>query len=148
MGILMRDPVIAAYISNEYKTARARLVGMIVADQDLHSLLGPEDERGLHHGVPMLANAANVLIFHQKGSERERVKTFFPALPPSIVEALPSLQRGTCIAQLPDDLLAVNVIPSRLDRVLLSSRLQDRKRAREIIEEMTKEFLGENDDES
>ena len=82
MGILMRDPVIAAYISTEYKTARARLVGMIVADQDLHSLLGPQDERGLHHGVPMLANAANVLIFNQKGSERDRIETYFPSSTP------------------------------------------------------------------
>jgi hypothetical protein len=148
MGILMRDPVIAAYISTEYKTARARLVGMIVADQDLHSLLGPADERGLHHGVPMLANAANTLIFHQKDSERERVETYFPALPSSIVEALPQLSRGTCVAQLPDDLLVVNVIPSRLDRVLLSSRLQDRERAGKIIEEMTQEFLiGEGEDD-
>ncbi|MEA3341762.1 MAG: hypothetical protein U9R15_17495, partial [Chloroflexota bacterium] len=147
MGILMRDPVIAAYISNEYKTARARLVGMIVADQDLHSLLGPQDERGLHHGVPMLANAANVLIFNQKGSERKRIETYFPSLPPAIVDALPTLARGTCVAQLPDDLLALNVIPSRLDRVLLSSRLQDRKRAGEIIEEMTQEFLGANDND-
>ena len=147
MGILMRDPVIAAYISTEYKTARARLVGMIVADQDLHSLLGPADERGLHHGVPMLANAANTLIFHQKDSERERVETYFPALPDPIVEALPQLSRGTCVAQLPDDLLVVNVIPSRLDRVLLSSRLQDRERAGQIIQEMTAEFLiGENDE--
>jgi len=142
MGILMRDPVIAAYISNEYKTARARLVGMIVADQDLHSLLGPADEFGLHHGVPMLANAANTLIFHQKDSERERIETHFPSLPKSIVDALPAFQRGTCVAQLPDDLLVVNVIPSRLDRVLLSSRLQDRELARKIIAEMTEEFLG------
>ena len=142
MGILMRDPVIAAYISNEYKTARARLVGMIVADQDLHSLLGPQDERGLHHGVPMLANAANTLIFHQKDSERERIRSYFPALPESIVEALSALQRGTCVAQLPDDLLVANVTPSRLDKVLLSSRLQDRERAGQIIEQMTQEFLA------
>ncbi|OQX64903.1 MAG: hypothetical protein B5M51_02225 [Anaerolinea sp. 4484_236] len=90
----------------------------------------------------MLANAANTLIFHQKDSERDRIKTYFPSLPTSIADALPALQRGTCIAQLPDDLLVVNVIPSRLDKVLLSSRLQDRERAREIIEEMTQEFLS------
>ncbi|MCP4570450.1 MAG: hypothetical protein GY841_22940, partial [FCB group bacterium] len=41
MGILMRDPIMANYISEEYKTARARFVSMIVADQDLHSFLGP-----------------------------------------------------------------------------------------------------------
>ena len=143
MGILMRDAVIAAYISNEYKTARARLVGMIVADQDLHSLLGAADQRGLHHGVPILANAANTLIFHQKDSERERIETYFSGLPDGIVNSLSAFQRGTCVAQLPDDLLVVNVIPSRLDRVLLSSRLQDRERARQIIEEMTREFSDE-----
>ena len=141
MGILMRDSVIAAYISSEYKTARARLVSMIVADQDLHSLLGPADESGLHHGVPMVANAAYSLVFHQKGSERERIRGHFPDFPASIIEALPAFQRGTCVAQLPDDLLVVNVIPSRLDRVLLSSRLRDRERARQIIAEMTQEIF-------
>ncbi|MBT3391385.1 MAG: DUF87 domain-containing protein [Chloroflexi bacterium] len=143
MGILMRDPVIASYISTEYKTARARLVGMIVADQDLHSLLGPKDEKGLHHGIPMLANAANTLIFHQKGSEREHIQTYFPNLPQSLVESLPAFSRGTCITQLPDDLLVVNVIPSRLDRVLLSSRLQDRLLASQIIKEMSNEIFTE-----
>ncbi|MCF6277859.1 MAG: ATP-binding protein, partial [Anaerolineales bacterium] len=43
IGVLMRDAVIAEYISAEYKTSRARLVGRIGADQDLHSLLGPKD---------------------------------------------------------------------------------------------------------
>jgi hypothetical protein len=43
--------------------------------------------------------------------------------------------------------LVVNVIPSRLDRVLLSSRLQDRERAGKIIQEMTQEFLIGEDDE-
>lgn len=146
MGILMRDPVIASYISTEYKTARARLVGMIVADQDLHSLLGPKDDKGIHHGIPMLANAANTLIFHQKGSEREHIQTHFPNLPQSLVESLPAFSRGTCITQLPDDLLVVSVIPSRLDRVLLSSRLQDRQLASQIIAEMTAEIFTEEDD--
>jgi hypothetical protein len=137
MGILMRDPVIAAYISTEYKTARARLVGMMVADQDLHSLLGPKSENGLHHGVPMLANAANTLIFHQKDSERVRIREHFPGLPEPIVDSLPALPRGTCVTQLPGDLLIVNVLPSKLDKVVLSSRLQDRQLAREIIAEMS-----------
>jgi hypothetical protein len=142
MGILMRDPVIAAYISTEYKTARARLVGMMVADQDLHSLLGPKAKNGLHHGIPILANAANTLIFHQKDSERSRVREHFPGLPESIVDTLPAFPRGTCVAQLPDDLLVVNVLPSQLDKVLLSSRLQDRAQARQIIVEMGQEFLS------
>ena len=141
MGILMRDAVIAEYISAEYKTARARLVGMVVADQDLHSLLGPVDEKGLHHGIPILANAANTLIFNQKDSERPRILEHFPTLPTALVEALPVLPRGTCIAKFADDdLLVVNVTPSRLDRVILSSRLQDRALARQIVQRMTEEI--------
>lgn len=141
MGILMRDAVIAEYISAEYKTARARLVGMVVADQDLHSLLGPKDEKGLHHGIPILANAANTLIFNQKDSERATIMEHFPTLPTALVEALPVLPRGTCIAKFADDdLLVVNITPSRLDRIILSSRLQDRALAREIIQRMTEEI--------
>ncbi len=133
MGMLMRDPVMAAYVSREYKTARSRLVGMIVADQDLHSLLGPRDERGLHHGVPILANAASVLIFHQRGSELPRIREHFPDMPEEVVQALPTLPVGVCFAQLPDDLLRVSVIPSSLDRVVLSSREQDRAEARRVV---------------
>ncbi len=141
MGILMRDAVIAEYISAEYKTARARLVGMIVADQDLHSLLGPQDEKGLHHGVPILANAANTLIFNQKDSERAAIQEHFPTLPGALVDALPVLPRGTCIAKFADDdLLVVNITPSKLDRVILSSRLQDRQLAKKIIQRMNEEI--------
>jgi hypothetical protein len=142
MGILMRDAVIASHVSAEYKTARARLVGMIVADQDLHSLLGPRDERGLHHGIPILANAATVLIFTQRDSEKPRVREFFPGLPDSLVDALPALPRGTCIAQFPDDLLVVNVIPSDLDQIVLSSQLRDRERARAVMRRLLEEVYG------
>ena len=140
MGILMRDAVMAEYISSEYKTARARLVGMIVADQDLHSLLGPRDEKGLHHGIPMLANAANTLIFNQKDSERARVREYFPGLPEVLVDALPILPRGTCVASLPDDLLVVNVVPTQLERIVFSSRLQDREKARYIVQQLQAEL--------
>jgi hypothetical protein len=143
MGILMRDAVVANYISSEYKTARARLVGMIVADQDLHSLLGPRDESGLHHGVPILANAANTLIFNQKDSERTMIREHFPGLPEAVVDALPALPRGTCVAQFADgDLLVVNVVPSRLDQVVLSSRLQDRQLAARIVDQIRKEVMA------
>jgi len=143
MGILMRDAVVANYISSEYKTARARLVGMIVADQDLHSLLGPRDESGLHHGVPILANAANTLIFNQKDSERAVIQEHFPGLPEAVVDALPALPRGTCVGQFADgDLLVVNVVPSRLDQVVLSSRLQDRQLAARIVEQIRKEVMA------
>lgn len=140
MGILMRDAVIADYISSEYKTARARLVGMIVADQDLHSLLGPKDEKGLHHGIPILANAANTFIFNQKESEQATIREHFPTLPNSMVEALPILPRGTCIASFPDDLLIVNILPGQFERIVFSSRLQDRERARQIVAQLKQEI--------
>ena len=140
MGILMRDAVVADYISSEYKTARARLVGMIVADQDLHSLLGPKDDKGIHHGIPILANAANTLIFNQKDSERARVREHFPGLPERLVEALPILPRGTCIASFPDDLLVASILPSQLERIVFSSRLQDREQARRIVEQLKAEL--------
>jgi hypothetical protein len=142
MGVMMRDAVIAEYISAEYKTARARLVGMIVADQDLHSLLGPKAENGLHHGIPILANAANTLIFQQKDTERAAIREHFPALPEPLVDALPILQRGTCIATFPDDLLVVSVLPSQFERIVFSSRLQDREDARKIVEQLRSEISG------
>ena len=145
IGVLMRDAVIAEYISSEYKTSRARLVGMIVADQDLHSLLGPQDEKGLHHGIPIVANAANTLIFNQKDSERERIREFFPSLPDTLVGALSVLPRGACIASFPDDLLVVNILPSQFERIVFSSRLQDRQRAEEIIKQLKREISGENE---
>jgi hypothetical protein len=147
IGVLMRDPVIAEYISSEYKTSRARLVGMIVADQDLHSLLGPKDEKGLHHGIPILANAANTLIFNQKDGERERVREHFPSLPDSLIGALSVLPRGACIASFPDDLLVVNILPSQFELIVFSSRLQDKQRAKEIIKQLQKEISGELNNE-
>ena len=142
IGILMRDAVIADYISSEYKTARARLVGMIVADQDLHSLLGPQDEKGIHHGVPILANAANTFIFNQKESEQATIREHFPTLPAGMIDALPILPRGTCIASFPDDLLVVNILPGQFERIVFSSRLQDRERAFQIVERLKSELKG------
>ncbi len=139
MGMLMRDPVIASHVSKEYKTARARRVGMIVADQDLHSLLGPQDASGLHHGEPILANAAFKLLFYQEGSERERVRNAFPGLPQAMFESIFSFGRGACLAQLPDDLLVVDVRPSHFERVVLSSQLHDRERAQKVIRRIMEE---------
>ena len=141
MGILMRDQVVAAYISAEYKTSRSRYVGMIVADQDLHSMLGPADPvSGLHHGIPILANAAFSLIFRQKGSEAGNIREHFPDVPRGLVDILPTMAQGTCVAQFPDDLLVVNVMASPLDRVILSSRLQDRLEARRVVERLMAEI--------
>lgn len=140
MGMLMRDGVIAAHVSGEYKTARARRVGMIVADQDLHSLLGPADASGLHHGAPILANSAFTLLFYQRDSERQRIQETFSGLPEMLAEALYSLPRGVCLAQMPGDLLLVHVKPSAFEQVILSSQLQDRQRAREVVQRMVKEL--------
>jgi hypothetical protein len=137
MGVLMRDPVVAAYISAEYKTARSRRVGMIIADQDLHSMLGPADPiNGLHYGAPMLANAAFTFIFRQKGSERGRIVEHFPDIPEKLVDQLPGFGQGTCIAQFPDDLLVTHVLPSQMDKIILSSKLEDKQRAKEIIRQL------------
>jgi len=142
-GVLIRDRVVANYISGEFKTSRARLTAMIVADQDLHSLLGPRDENNLHHGIPILANAANTLIFNQRDSEQAIIREHFPMLPDPVVEALPTLPRGTCVAQLADgDLLVASIVPSYMERIVLSSRLQDRQRARIFIEKLRQELGG------
>lgn len=139
MGILMREPVIASYISEEYKTARSRRVGMIVADQDLHSFLGPADESGLHHGIPMLANSAFQFIFFQQSGQKAIVREHFPDIPDSLIERLPMLTQGTCIARLPDDLLQIDIIASPFEQAVLSSRLQDRERARRLMAQMAAE---------
>jgi hypothetical protein len=142
MGVLMRDAVIASHVSAEYKTARARLVGMIVADQDLESLLGSADETGLHHGIPMLANAATTFIFRQKDSERSRVVENFPGLPMNMVDMLPALPVGTCVGMFPSDLLMINVTPGRFDSIVLSSRMQDKAYAKAVVEQMKREVFG------
>ena len=143
IGVLMRDSIIASYISAEYKTSRARLVGMIVADQDMPSFLGTTDGKGFSHGAPILANAANVLIFNQKDSERERIREHFSSLPDSLVSALSVLPRGACIASFPDDLLVVNILPSQFELQVFSSRLQDQERAKKTIEQLQREISGE-----
>ena len=109
---------------------------MRVADQDLHSLLGPADSHGLHHGVPVLANSASVLIFNQKSSDLGRIREHFPDLPEVMVQSLPLMKQGTCITQLPGDLLLVNVIPSQFELAVLSSKLEDRARAKDLIKQV------------
>lgn len=140
MGVLMQDNVIADYIAREFKTARARNVGMIVADQDLHSFLGPVNEKGVHNGAPILANAAFTLLFYQKDSERERIRENFAGLPDAMAETLFSLPRGVCLAQLPDDLLVVHVRPSAFEQLVLSSRLADRQQAKVVVDRMIEEL--------
>lgn len=142
MGVLMRDPVIAANTSYEFKTARARLVSMVVADQDLHSLLGRQDMAGTHHGMPMLANAAIVMIFHQREGQREAIREQFPELPTSLEQRIYNQRLGQCVLQLPNDVLQITVRSSEFERVLLSSRLQDRQRRQEVVGKL-RSYLGE-----
>jgi len=134
MGVLMRDEVLADHISYEYKTARSRRVGMVVADQDLHTLLGPRNERGVHPGETMLFNAASTLLFYQKDSERELIREKFSGLPEMLFEALFRLPRGVCIAQLPDDLLLTSIRPNEFEKIALSSQLHDRQRAQAVVQ--------------
>lgn len=142
MGVLMRDPVIASNTSYEFKTARARLVSMIVADQDLHSLLGRADHAGTHHGEPMLANAAINMIFFQREGQREMIDRYYPEIPVPLRERIYQQGLGQCILQLPNDVLQMMVRPSDFERVLLSSRLQDRTRRREMIAKLRRQLQG------
>jgi hypothetical protein len=139
MGILMRDAVIASHISAEFKTARARHVGVVLIDQDLHSALGPADESGLHHGVPMLANRANTFIFNQQSSEFIRIREQFPTLPEAIVQTLPNLGQGSCVAEIGKDLLFLDVLASPMERTALSSKATDRDRMHRLIEQLLAE---------
>ncbi len=141
MGVLMKDPIMANYISQEYKTARSRFVAMIVADQDLPSFLGPADPiNSVHYGYPILANAVNNLIFRQKGSELASIRQYFPDVPTNLVDQLPGFGQGTCVAQLPDDLIVAHVQPTPLDKIILSSRLQDRENAKRITQQLATEL--------
>jgi hypothetical protein len=54
---------------------------------------------------------------------------------------LPILPRGTCIASFPDDLLVVNILPGQFESIVFSSRLQDRERARQIVERLKTELM-------
>jgi hypothetical protein len=112
---------------------------MIVADQDLHSFLGPADESGLHHGVPMLANSAFQFIFLQQSGQKAMVQEHFPDIPAGMIENLPLLPQGACIAKLPDDLLQIAMTASPFEQAVLSSRLQDQERARRLMVQMMKE---------
>lgn len=142
IGVLMRDPVIARNTSHEYKTARSRLVSMIVADQDLPSLLGQRDATtGTHHGQLMLANAAIVQIFKQREGQRTAIRENFPELPVSLEERIYHQGVGQCLLQLPNDVLQMQVRPSEFEKILLSSRLQDRQRRQEVVAKL-RSYLG------
>jgi len=139
MGVLMRDEVLANHISAEFKTARARRVGMIVADQNLHTLLGPVNASGVHPGEAILFNSAYSFIFYQKDTDRQLLKERFSGMPDMMFESLFRLPRGVCVAQLPDDLLMVNVRPFGLEKIALSSQLHDRQLAAQVMRSLSDE---------
>ena len=133
MGVLMRDPVIASNTSYEYKTARARRVSMVVADQDLQSLLGREDDYGTKHGQAMIANAGTVLIFKQRQGEEQRVKEAFPELPETLAERIYLQGLGQCVLQTAEDVTQITIHPSEFEKIIFSSRLQDREKREGMI---------------
>ena len=94
--------------------------------------------------MPILANSATTLIFNQKASELARVREHFPDLPEGYILALPTMAQGTCICQFPGDLLQVSVIPSQFELAVLSSKLEDRARAKEIMKQIYQEAGGVN----
>lgn len=132
IGILMRDDIIASYVSDQFKTARSRGVSMIAVDQDLPNLLGTPDARGVYHGAIMLANAMYAMLYRQKASELPQLRERFSDIPDELLNGLPTMPRGTCIMQLPDDLLRVNITPSDLEAMVFSSRLEDREHVKTI----------------
>lgn len=133
MGVLMRDPVIASNTSYEFKTARARRVAMVVADQDLHSLLGRQDEHGTHHGLPMLSNASMAAIFYQKESEKENIERYFPDIPEALKLRIFSQGQGQCVMRVPGEVMAVNIQASEFEAVVLSSKQEHKDRREKLV---------------
>ena len=59
----------------------------------------------------MLANSAFNFFFLQKDSELARIRESFPALPNELVNMLPAIGQGSCIAILPNDLITMKHLP-------------------------------------
>lgn len=142
IGVLMRDPTLADYVSDKFKTARSLGVAMWVADQTSASLLGVTDTQNIRHGEEMLANAPFRLIFYQEGDQKQAIKKVFPTLPDAYRDVIHSLARGQCVLQTPTEgCFLVSIVPSELETILLSSRRQDKERARALLKKMRKELL-------
>lgn len=145
-GVLMRDAVVASHVSYEYKTARARLVSMVVADQTLPSLMGQKDALGTAHGELMFGNAAVNLIFFQREGERQHIRHYYPELPQALEERIYHQGLGQCVLQLPHDTLQMTVQASDFERILLSSRLQDKERRLGLISKLRQQEVGGQDE--
>ncbi len=133
VGIMFRDQWLAAFASAKYKTSRARLVQMTVADQDLPSFLGPRDEHGMHHGMPILSASVYRYLFNQPGNDLDQFRQIFPEIPEDLAQRVMAMPVGECVFMMPGDIMRLFITPTALDRVVLSSRLQDRQRAREVM---------------
>jgi hypothetical protein len=91
--------------------------------------------------MPILANSANQFVFRQKDSELDNIRENFPTIPDEIVRLMPSLPVGSCVASLYDgNTQIVTIIPNQLERIIFSSRLQDRQVAEEIVNQIKKEL--------
>jgi hypothetical protein len=140
IGVLMRDPVVADYTSDKYKTARSLGISMIVADQTIASLLGVKDEQGIRHGHEMFANSPFRFIFFQEDSEMGTIQEQFPTMPEAYSRRIHNLPRGQCIAQTPQGIFHTIVTPSDLEAVVLSSNLMHQKQAQTLIKQMRDEL--------
>jgi hypothetical protein len=144
-GVLMRDAVVASHVSYEFKTARARLVSMVIADQTLPSLMGQKDALGTAHGELMFGNAAVSLIFFQREGERQHIRHYYPELPLALEERIYHQGLGQCVLQLPHDTLQMTVKASEFERILLSSRLQDKERRLALISKLRQQEGGQDE---
>ena len=140
IGVLMRDPVVADYTSDKYKTARSLRVSMIVADQTIASLLGVADEQGIRHGHEMFANAPYRFVFFQEDSEMKTLDEQFPMMPEAYRRRIHRLPRGQCVAQTPQGIFNIIVTPSEMEKVLLGSNLVERHRAKALVQQMKSEL--------
>lgn len=140
IGVMMRDPVVADYTSDKYKTARSMRVAMIVADQTVASMLGMADEKGIRHGHEMFANSPYRFVFFQEGSEKKTLEQEFPMMPVAYRERIHKLPRGQCVAQTPQGIFNVMVTPSDLEKVVLGSQLTERQEAVKLINRMKMEL--------
>lgn len=146
VGVMMRDPVVADYASDKYKTARSLGVAMIAADQTIQSLIGVADQYGTRHGHEMFANSPFRFVFFQEDSEMETLIRQFPMMPEAYRQQIHRLPRGQCIAQTPDGIFRLIVTASDLEHTVLSSNLQHKARARQLIGQMRRELREEQPD--
>jgi hypothetical protein len=97
----------------------------------------------LHHGIPAFANRANTFIFNQSSSELARIREHLPTLPEAMVQLLPTLGQGSCVAEIGKDLLLLDVVAGPFELMALSSKPADRARMQHIIQRLSTELGGD-----